>query len=91
MFITWSFLSKSWQSDAKAKTEGRKQQIQPACFSLGIQLPSEKVFNLLKTHQTTFLEGIWIPGVLKVDVFLTPPEDAKGSRLGFLWDLRLEA
>ena len=29
--------------------------------SLGIQLPSEKAFNLLKTRQTTFLEGIWIP------------------------------
>ena len=27
---------------------------------LGIQLPSEKVFNLLKAPQTTSLEGIWI-------------------------------
>ena len=30
---------------------------------LGIQLPSEKVFNLLKTPQTTYLEGICIPRV----------------------------
>ena len=30
---------------------------------LGIQLPSEKVFNPLKTPETTFLEGIWIPRV----------------------------
>ena len=34
--------------------------------SLWIQLPSEKVFNLInlikrKTPQTTFLEGVWIP------------------------------
>ena len=28
--------------------------------ALWIQLPSQKVFNLLKTPQTTFLEGIWI-------------------------------
>ena len=30
-------------------------------ITLGIQLPFEKVFNLQKTPQTTFVEGIWIP------------------------------
>ena len=30
-------------------------------FTLWIQLPSQKIFNLLKTSSTTFLEGIWIP------------------------------
>ena len=29
--------------------------------SLGLQIPSKKVFNLLKTPQSTFLEGIWSP------------------------------
>ena len=38
--------------------------------NLGIQLPFEKVFNLLKTPQTTFLEGIWIPRVIFIQSIL---------------------
>ena len=38
--------------------------------SLWIQLASEKVFNLLKTPQTTILEGIWIPRVWRFLGFL---------------------
>ena len=41
------------------------------CVSLGIQLPSEKVFYLLKTPQTTFLEGIWIPRVCVSLIFVS--------------------
>ena len=37
------------------KTYQQKQKIQ----TLGIQLPSEKLFNLLKTHQTTFLVSVF--------------------------------
>ena len=32
--------------------------------TLGLQIPSKKVLEFLKTPQSTFLEGIWSPRVI---------------------------
>ena len=42
---------------------GLSRLAQPRCLALGLQIPSKKVFNPLKTPQSTFLEGIWSPRV----------------------------
>ena len=40
--------------------------LDPFFLTLGLQIPSKKVFNPLKTPQSTFLEGIWS---LRVSLF----------------------
>ena len=56
--MRWNSRGRAWGLSWQLKSL-RKRVV--SCSSLGIQLPSEKVFNLLKTPKTTFLEGIWIP------------------------------
>ena len=59
--------------------------------TLGLQIPSKKVFNPLKTPQSTFLEGVWSPREKTYDTWIhSPPRTNKRTiryiLLHFSWD-----
>ena len=60
--LSWWFLSIQ-KPPISIPLEGPGNELFLFFLSLGIQIPSKKVFNLLKTPQTTFSEGSWIPRV----------------------------
>ena len=70
-----------WRPEMALQKKGRRKTL--VCLTLWIHIPSEKVFILLKTPQTTFLEGIWIPGVRSLCFGLTEKARQLGEKVLF--------